>query len=230
MCLLAAAHKRLSAKFPRIVRAPSRLESVEIQGLVHTMGGARANNTGISLLRKKESKCQAGVFLETAAAPSNQFPLVKHFNVLQQFWKRGPKTRRCLLRGEPLLTQESRLTASVSALERSGNTAAGRAAVAAAVGPSGGFDELPLKTQKTAQVLQESLFWWRPHQVYHCLGGTFNCCCKSCRCCHCFCCVREIEIKINVTAGPLIENFSRKDFMVRLVGFDHTFVMPGSIL
>lgn len=52
MSLLAAAHKRFTAKFPRIVRAPSQVEFVEIQGLVHTMGGASANNTGISLQKK----------------------------------------------------------------------------------------------------------------------------------------------------------------------------------
>lgn len=60
MSLLAAAHKRLAAKFPRIVPAPSRVESVEIQGLVHTMGGARANNTGISLLKKKNQNVRQG--------------------------------------------------------------------------------------------------------------------------------------------------------------------------
>lgn len=91
MSLLAAAHKRLAAKFPRIVPAPSRVESVEIQGLVHTMGGARANNTGISLLKKKESKCQTGVFLETVAAPSNLFPLIKHVNVLQHCLEKRPE-------------------------------------------------------------------------------------------------------------------------------------------
>lgn len=63
MSLLAAAHKRLAAKFPRIVPAPSRVESVETQGLVHTMGGARANNTGISLLKKKRIKMSDRGFL-----------------------------------------------------------------------------------------------------------------------------------------------------------------------
>lgn len=107
MSLLEAAHKRLAAKFPRIVRAPSRVEFVEIQGLVHTMGGARANNTGISL-QKKVIKMSGRVFLETVTAPGNLFPLIKRLNFLQQFWKSGPKTRRCLLRGEPPLTQEPR--------------------------------------------------------------------------------------------------------------------------
>lgn len=77
--------------------------------------------------------------------------------------------------------------------------------VVVVVGPSGGFDELPLKTQKTAEVLQESLF------------------------CHCFCRVGEMEIKINVIAGSFSENFSRKEFMVRLVDLYPTFVMRGSI-
>lgn len=140
--LLEAAHKRLAAKFPRIVPAPSRVEFVEIQGLVHTMGGARANNTGISL-QKKVIKMSGRVFLETVTAPGNLFPLIKHLNFLQQFWKSGPKTRRCLLRGEPPLTQEPRRRQSWGAGEVGG--------------PSGGFDELPVKTQKTAQLLQESL-------------------------------------------------------------------------
>lgn len=89
---LAAAHKGLATNFPGIVCAPSRVEVVEIQDLVHTMGGARANNTGISL-QKKVIKMSGRVFLETVTAPTNQFPLIKHINFLQQFWK-----RRCWLR------------------------------------------------------------------------------------------------------------------------------------
>lgn len=76
---LAAAHKGLATNFPGIVCAPSRVEVVEIQDLVHTMGGARANNTGISL-QKKVIKMSGRVFLETVTAPTNQFPLIKHIN------------------------------------------------------------------------------------------------------------------------------------------------------
>lgn len=61
--------------FPRIVRAPSRVEFVETQGLVHTMG---VYNTGISSEKKKSSKCQAGFSWNPLTAPSNQFPLMKH--------------------------------------------------------------------------------------------------------------------------------------------------------
>lgn len=46
------ARKRPAATLPRIVRAPSRDEIVETQGLVHTMG---VYNTGISSEEKKKS-------------------------------------------------------------------------------------------------------------------------------------------------------------------------------
>ena len=92
------------------------------------------------LTENKPIKMSGRDFLETAPAPSKQFPLIKRVNFLQQCWKRGLKMRRCLL-----LTQESRPTASVSALEPGVNTHAGRAAAA----PSGGFEEPPVKTQTT---------------------------------------------------------------------------------
>lgn len=78
------ARKRPAATLPRIVRAPSRDEIVETQGLVHTMG---VYNTGISSeeKKKKSSKCQAGFSWKPLRAPSNRFPLMKHIEFLQLY-------------------------------------------------------------------------------------------------------------------------------------------------
>lgn len=183
--------------------------------------GPRANNTGISLLKKKESKCQTGVFLETVAAPSNLFPLIKHVNVLQQCLEKRP---------EDAAVPAARGTAADSGVTaQSFGLGAGAEREHSCRQSCGGGGELPLKTQKTTEVLQESLFWWRPHHCPSLLAEPLTCCCESCRCCHCFCRVGEMEVKINVIAGPFMENFSRKEFMVRLVDFYRTFVLRGSI-
>lgn len=63
----------LATKFPRIVRAPGLVECVEIQGLVHTMGGARANSPGISLQKINPSKCQAGISWKLLQLPVSSF-------------------------------------------------------------------------------------------------------------------------------------------------------------
>lgn len=57
------ARKRAAATLPRIVRAPSRDEIVETQGLVHTMG---VYDTGISSEGKKKKviKMSGRFFLE----------------------------------------------------------------------------------------------------------------------------------------------------------------------
>lgn len=44
---------------PHIVIVSSLVEFAEIQGLVHTIGGAEANNAGFS--SENKSKCQRGI-------------------------------------------------------------------------------------------------------------------------------------------------------------------------
>lgn len=84
MSLLAAAHERLAAQFPRIVRAPSRVKFVEIQAWYTQWVGPGPTIQAFPY-RKRAINMSGRVSLETATAPSNQFPLIKHVNFLQRF-------------------------------------------------------------------------------------------------------------------------------------------------
>lgn len=161
--------------------------------------------------------------METVAAPSNLFPLIKHVNVLQQCLEKRPEDAAVpAARGT---AADSGVTAQSFGL---GAGAEREHGCRQSCGGGGG-GELPLKTQKTTEVLQGESLLVAPPSGPSLLAEPLTCCCEGCRCCHCFCRVGEMEVKINVIAGPFTENFSRKEFMVRLVDFYRTFVLRGSI-
>lgn len=67
---------------PRIVTVSSLVGFAEIQGLVHTVGGVEANNTGFS--SEKQIKMSNWPFLETVVPVDHiQFLLMKHHIFLQ---------------------------------------------------------------------------------------------------------------------------------------------------